>query len=65
MAEPKVELSLLVPKTRCGGKPAVSSAGVVSSPPPPAIASMKPAMKATTARIARVVRSTLSSKGME
>lgn len=33
MAEPKVELSLLVPSTRCGGMPAVSKAGVVSRPP--------------------------------
>ncbi|MNP45714.1 hypothetical protein D3C76_1396590 [compost metagenome] len=64
MAEPNVELSLLVPSTRCGGMPAVSRAGVVSRPPPPAMASMKPATKATAARIARVVRSTLSSKGM-
>ena len=46
------------------GMPAVSSAGVVSKPPPPAMASIKPATKATAARMARVVRSTLSSKGM-
>ncbi|MCY1378754.1 hypothetical protein D9M69_664160 [compost metagenome] len=64
MAEPKVELSLLVPSTRCGGRPAVNKAGVVNSPPPPAMASMKPATKATKARMARVERSTLSSKGM-
>ena len=33
-----------------GGTPADSIAGTVSSPPPPAIASMNPAMKATIVR---------------
>ncbi|MNC61748.1 hypothetical protein D3C75_1117110 [compost metagenome] len=55
---------MLVPSTRCGGMPAVSRAGVVSKPPPPAMASMKPATKATRARISRVRGSTVSSKGM-
>ncbi|MCY1554857.1 hypothetical protein D9M68_914670 [compost metagenome] len=54
---------MLVPSTRCGGKPAVSSAGMVSRPPPPAMASIKPAVNATRARMASVVGSTASSRG--
>ena len=42
MLVPQADCSLFVPSATCGGKPAANKAGSVISPPPPAIASMKP-----------------------
>ena len=39
---PNTDCNLLVASAFTGGKPAVSSAGIMIKPPPPAIASMKP-----------------------
>ena len=45
--EPNSDCSLLVPSAWSGERPANSSAGIMISPPPPAIASMKPVRTAT------------------
>ena len=39
--------SLLVPKAMCGGRPEDNKTGTVNKPPPPATASIKPAIKPT------------------
>jgi len=61
VSEPKLAANLLVPRVRWGGRPAVKSAGTVSIPPPPAIASIKPAAKATAQSSAHVVGSKANS----
>jgi hypothetical protein len=45
--EPNTDWPLLVPSASGAGTPAVSNAGSVNRPPPPAIASMQPATAAT------------------
>src|SRR3546814_6886216 len=50
---PIVLCSLFVASAATGGTPAAISAGIVRSPPPPAIASTVPATKATAIRKAR------------
>ena len=45
MTAPKVAENLLVPRARCGGRPAAIRTGRETSPPPPAIESTKPAKK--------------------
>ena len=47
---PKTDCPLFVPSARCGDGSTLISAGTVSSPPPPAMASTSPAAKATAAR---------------
>ena len=47
-AVPMDDCILLVPRARCGGRPARSRAGRVMSPPPPAMLSMKPATRAAS-----------------
>ena len=51
---PNVLCNLLVAKAATGGTPTAISAGMVSSPPPPAIASMNPARNATAIRKAMI-----------
>src|SRR4051794_14323489 len=53
-AVPKMPCSLLVPSAATGGNPASSRAGMVISPPPPAIESTKPAAKAAKASMMTV-----------
>src|SRR6266511_1567203 len=45
--EPKTDWPLFVPSARCGGRPTARKTGSVTSPPPPAIAAMVPAARAT------------------
>src|SRR4051794_13285538 len=54
MIVPKELWNLLVPSASCGGRPEASNAGTVMSPPPPAMASMKPPAKPARKRRARV-----------
>ena len=58
---PNVEANLFVAKAMCGGNPAVRRAGTVNIPPPPAIASMKPAKKAIPHRKSHIDRSKTGS----
>lgn len=46
--DPLVPTNLLVPATIGIGSPNAASVGIVKMPPPPAIASINPAMKAMT-----------------
>src|SRR6266542_344388 len=46
-SEPTTDWPLFVPSARCGGRPTARKTGSVTSPPPPAIASMVPAARAT------------------
>ena len=62
LAVPKLLCSLLVAMALTGGRPAAISAGMVSNPPPPAMASMRPATKATA--ISRAIVSVASSIGV-
>src|SRR6266542_3874576 len=48
--EPKTDWPLFVPSARCGGRPTARKTGSVTSPPPPAIASIVPAASATATR---------------
>jgi hypothetical protein len=50
-AVPKTPWNLLVPKATNGGTPAINKAGTVIKPPPPEMASTKPANMATKNRI--------------
>ena len=50
-AEPNIAWSLLVAMAETGGRPANRRAGTVINPPPPAMASKKPAANATAARM--------------
>ena len=52
--DPKLDCSLLVASASAGDSPAHSSAGTVSSPPPPAMASTKPASIPTASRAASI-----------
>jgi hypothetical protein len=44
MSVPQVDCILFVPSAICGGRPAHSNAGKEINPPPPAMASMNPAL---------------------
>jgi hypothetical protein len=39
---PHIDWTLLVPSMKCGGRPSVINAGIMISPPPPAMASTIP-----------------------
>src|SRR3954447_10214000 len=54
MPEPNTLCPLFVPSVRSTGTPASRSAGMVRSPPPPAIASTKPAARPTVASNSRI-----------
>jgi hypothetical protein len=54
---PMVDESLFVPKAKCAGNPANRYAGIEISPPPPAIASMKPAKNTSGQTIKNVISS--------
>lgn len=58
VSDPTVDTNLLVPATTPTGSPRAASAGSVKMPPPPAMASMSPATKAT-----RVQRATPTALG--
>ena len=47
---PIAPVNLLVPRACCGETPAIRRAGSLSSPPPPAMLSMRPAIKVTMQR---------------
>ena len=52
--EPPQAWSLFVPRAAAGGMPVINKAGIVINPPPPAIASIKPAMNATANKMAKI-----------
>jgi hypothetical protein len=65
MSVPQVDCILLVPKAICGGKPAASNAGTEINPPPPAMASMNPALspaRKRSAMISQVMNDEASSR---
>jgi hypothetical protein len=50
VAVPNIDWSLLVPSASIGGTPANNRAGIMISPPPPAMASMNPVSTAVAVR---------------
>src|SRR5690606_36583839 len=61
MPVPNTDCSLLVASAETGGRPTESRAGSAIMPPPPAMASTKPASRPTAARASRIRGSSILS----